>query len=72
MTPKELMAKHGIRRTQMPEIFQKSYRQMDRYLAGDFPDDVRSQCFLLDYFLSNGGTLLQLLAYAYRNFDLTE
>ena len=69
MTPKELAAKYGISRNLLPVLLQKSDRQIDNYYLGKLTPAVRSQCWLIDYFLSNGGTLLELVDVANQNFN---
>ena len=68
MTPKELAAKYSISRSLLPIIFQKSDRQVDNYMVGKFPDAVRSQCWLVDRFLSYGGSLSELIEAANRGY----
>jgi hypothetical protein len=69
MTPKELAAKYRISRGLLPAILQKSYRQVDNYYSGKITPAVRSQCWLIDKFLSNGGTLSELVEAANRSYD---
>lgn len=70
MTPKELTAKHGISRSLVPVILQKSYRQVDNYLAEsvNVPDAVMAQCWLIDFYLEHGGSLPSLIEVANRSF----
>ena len=69
MTPKELAAKYQISRGLLPAILQKSYRQIDNYYSGKITPAVRSQCWLVDKFLSHGGTLSELIEAANRNYE---
>jgi hypothetical protein len=70
MTPRELQTKWGISRTLMPAILGKGYRRIDDYLAGScaIPDSVRSQCWLLDFYLSNGGSVPDFITLQIRNY----
>jgi hypothetical protein len=70
MTPRELQTKWAISRTLMPTILDKGYRRIDDYLAGscEIPDSVRSQCWLIDFYLTNGGSILRLIEIKTRNY----
>lgn len=68
MTPKELTEKYAISRNLLPIILQKCDRQIDNYMLGNFPDAVRSQCWLVDKFLSGGGSLSELINAANRGY----
>ncbi|MBW4668402.1 MAG: hypothetical protein KME60_13490 [Cyanomargarita calcarea GSE-NOS-MK-12-04C] len=70
MTPRELQTKWAISRTLLPAILGKGYRRIDDYLAGscEIPDSVRSQCWLIDFYLSHGGSVPDFIKLQIRNY----
>jgi hypothetical protein len=70
MTPNQLQTKWKISRTLLPTILGKGSRQIDNYLSHscEIPEAVRSHCWLVDFYLSNGGSLSDFIGVKIRNY----
>jgi hypothetical protein len=71
MTPKELAEKHNIPRSLLPSALLRNYRSVDSYLSpasSDIPGQVMGYCWLLDFYLSHGGSLQEYVFSVSRNF----